>query len=54
MSKLEEFEIICKKCKSKNTDVISEDGYYYSEYTSAGGSLVIKCIDCGNAWSFYG
>ena len=45
---------ICRKCKSSRVEIIGETGVDYGELTGySPGSNVIKCLDCGNAWSYY-
>jgi len=48
-----QFEIKCLKCKSKDVQIITENNIGYSELTGLWGSvdMVIKCKDCGNAYS---
>ena len=47
------FGIVCKKCGSLkveyNNDIEVDVGYYNDVEKS--GSLVVKCHDCGNAFS---
>ena len=47
------FSIICKKCGSPkveyNNTVEAENGFY--DEIEKHGSLVVKCHDCGNAFS---
>ncbi len=40
------FEIVCKKCGSKNIHV--KDSRGWSEETGAYGSIDLRCRDCGN------
>lgn len=45
-----EFGLFCRKCQSKNVQVIGESGVDYGGMTGySPGSNVIKCNDCGNA-----
>ena len=49
-----EFELKCKKCKSKDIIIEAKDNLHMgSEYTGMYGdaSAVIKCKECGNAYS---
>lgn len=42
------FEVICKKCQTKNVQSTIEDWEGYSEYTVLKGSKIeFKCRDCG-------
>lgn len=49
------FDIVCKKCGSNkvefNGDCWAEAGYYEGEEAEHEGELVIKCHDCGNAFT---
>lgn len=47
------FGIICKKCNSQKVEYNNtiEVGYGYYDDIERGGSLVVKCHDCGNAFS---
>lgn len=51
-----QFEIKCLKCKSKNIKVQGNFDYCMgSEYTGIYGettTVLFKCLDCGNAFSF--
>ena len=42
------FDIICKKCGSRNVIRYDETGCG-SEYTGMWGDAGLKCLDCGNA-----
>ena len=42
------FEIICKKCGSRNVIVYDDTGCG-SEYTGCWGDAGFKCLECGNA-----
>ena len=42
----EKFEVICKKCGSKNIE--SEDSRGYSELSGGWGELDLVCVDCDN------
>ncbi len=47
-----EFEIVCKKCKSKKVEFngfLESEGGYYGEH-SLEGAIIIKCHGCGNAF----
>lgn len=48
------FAIVCKKCGSSkveyNNDIEIDTGYYKGEL-ERNGSLVVKCHDCGNAFT---
>ena len=48
------FGIVCKKCESQkveyNNDIDVGTGYYEGDI-ERDGSLVVKCHDCGNAFS---
>ncbi len=48
------FGIVCKKCGSSkveyNNTIEVGSGYYEGE-VERGGSLVVKCHDCGNAFT---
>lgn len=41
------FDLVCKKCNSKNVVINYEQEGGYSEYTQWGSSLSIGCNDCG-------
>jgi RNase P subunit RPR2 len=43
----EHFEVICKKCGSKNVEMdIYAEGFDYPYYVD------LQCKDCGNLWRF--
>ena len=52
--KFDLFEIRCKKCGSSkvefNSDMEFERGYYSGD-ASVEGKIIIKCHDCGNAFT---
>ncbi len=41
-----QFEIICRKCGSKNVVINYEEDGGYSEYTNWGSSFSMGCNDC--------
>jgi len=51
--KFELFDIVCKKCESKNVEFNGalEVGTGYYGDLETGGSVIIKCHGCGNAFS---
>ena len=51
---LKHFAILCKKCGSTKIFVSWEEGVDYGGYTGyADGQKLFKCLDCGNAASFW-
>lgn len=48
------FDIVCKKCKSKNVEfngrLEKEPGYYEFDGDIIEGDVIIKCHGCGNAF----
>lgn len=47
------FEIKCLKCGSIKIDVVKEGSFSYSAMTYNPGTLLIKCLGCGNAHTEY-
>jgi len=50
MSVMENFEISCKKCGSKNIE--KEDSRGYSKLSGSWGSIDFVCLECGNREAF--
>ena len=51
---LKHFGVCCRKCGSVNIFISWEDGTDYGGYTGySEGQKLFKCLDCGNAYSFY-
>lgn len=51
---LSHFAIACKKCGSIKIFVSWEQGCDYGEMTGySPGQKLFKCLDCGNAYSFW-
>lgn len=51
---LTHFAVACKKCGSIRIFVSWEDGHFIGEYTGYdSGQKLFKCLDCGNAASFW-
>ncbi len=51
---LKHFAVLCKKCGSEKVFVSWESGCDYGGYTGyAVGQKLFKCIQCGNAASFW-
>lgn len=51
---LEHFSIHCKKCGSGKIYVSWEEGTDYGDYTGyEAGQKLFKCLECGNAASFW-
>jgi len=51
---LQHFAISCKKCGSTKIFVSWEEGINYGGYTGySDGQKLFKCLDCGNAASFW-
>lgn len=51
---LSHFAIACKKCGSVKIFVSWEEGCSYGPYTGySSGQKLFKCLDCGNAYSFW-
>lgn len=45
------FEIVCKKCGSKNIDL--ENSLGFSELSGCWGSIDLMCMDCENRQEIY-
>jgi ribosomal protein S27E len=48
------FKIVCAKCGSKDTKILFHDkevghSEYTGVWTASEASILVKCIDCGNA-----
>jgi len=51
---LKNFAVTCKKCGSVRIFVSWEKGVDYGEYTGySSGQKLFKCLECGNAASFW-
>lgn len=51
---LKHFAISCKKCGSPRIFISWEEGVNYGGYTGySSGQKLFKCLDCGNAASFW-
>jgi ribosomal protein S27E len=48
------FAIICKKCGSSKVEYNNDIEFDTGLYSSINGTLVVKCHDCGNAFTIDG
>lgn len=46
-----DFDVICKKCGSKNIDLDNSLGFSYT--SGEWGSLDLQCMDCNNNMEIY-